>query len=61
MSINGKLREMYLDYVNNYLSVECFAYRNNIELDDAHAIIKMGRLYHENYCADGFEIASSDK
>ena len=61
MSINGKLRELYLDYLNNYISVEVFAERNNIETEEAIKLIDMGRYYHNSYASLGFEMRGSDK
>ena len=61
MSINGKLRELYLDYWNNYISVETFAERNNIETEEALQLIAMGKRYHNDYAQLGFEIRESDK
>mgnify|MGYP000506903571 CR=1 FL=1 len=61
MSINGRLREMYLDYLNNYISVETFAERNNIETEEAMQLIDMGKRYHNDYAQLGFEIRGSDK
>ena len=43
------LRTSFLDYFNNYLTVEKFAEHNNITETDANTIIEMGRKYHEEY------------
>jgi hypothetical protein len=61
MSINGRLRELFLDYLNNYISVETFAERNNIETQEAMQLIDMGRRYQYDYLTLGFEIRESDK
>jgi|TARA_R110000824_G_scaffold32819_6_gene105788 hypothetical protein len=37
------IQEMYLDYVNNYLTVEVFAEHYNIRVQTAHFIINAGR------------------
>ena len=47
--MNTILRSMYLNWVNNYLSVEVFAEHNNITVNDAHILIGMGKRYHEEY------------
>lgn len=41
------LQLAYLEYVNDYLTVECFAAQNAITLDEAQAIIDAGRIIHE--------------
>jgi len=47
--MNNILRETYLDWVNNFLTVEYFAEYHNISVEDAHALINMGKQYHEQY------------
>lgn len=37
----------YLDYVNNYLTVEKFAEHNGVSVDQANQIIKLGKEIHE--------------
>ncbi len=39
--------DMYLDWVNNYSSVEVFAEHKQISVDLACLIIKEGRILHE--------------
>lgn len=48
--MNKILREFYLDYVNNYLTVEKIAEHNGIGTDHAIKLIEMGKEYHEEYC-----------
>tara|TARA_R100000697_G_scaffold123752_1_gene158139 strand:- start:1677 stop:1880 length:204 start_codon:yes stop_codon:yes gene_type:complete len=38
---------LYLDWVNNYLSLEVFAEHNQISIKLASLIIKEGRILHE--------------
>lgn len=38
-----KTIEMYLDYVNNFLTVDCFAEYYNISVREANIIINEGR------------------
>ena len=45
-----KLREAFLDFFNNYLTIEKFAEHNGLELDEATAIIMIGRACHERHC-----------
>ena len=46
---NQVLREMFLDYFNNYLSVAKFAEHNEISMTKATLLIEMGRELHEEY------------
>jgi hypothetical protein len=45
------LRELYLDYVNNYLTPTCFAEHNGLDIDQAREILKIGRSLHEKNVA----------
>ena len=49
--------EMYLDYVNNFLSVEAFSSHYGISVDLAILVIKEGRILHELNCVgyDGLD------
>lgn len=40
------LIEMYLDYVNSFLTVEKFAEYYDLEKQDAFILIDLGRKYH---------------
>jgi hypothetical protein len=46
---NKTLRELYLDYVNNYLTVAKFAEHNGITVSQASTLIFIGRDLHERY------------
>ena len=48
-TIQEHLRTSFLDYFNNYLTVEKFAEHNNITDGNAQIIINMGKKYHEPY------------
>ena len=37
----------YLDYYNNYLSVELYAEMNGLEIEEARALIQIGHKVHE--------------
>jgi hypothetical protein len=43
------LIDKYLDYVNNYLTLDKFAEHNEISSEHAFFIISFGRDYHEEY------------
>ena len=45
------LREAYLDYVNNYLTVDVYADRNGLTYDQASRLIQLGRECHESHCS----------
>lgn len=51
MRIKITLADLFLDYFNNYLTVEKFAEHNELDVDDAKAIIELGRKYHEQRAA----------
>ena len=38
--------DFYLDWFNNYLTVEKIAEHHGLDLDDAKALISMGRYMH---------------
>ena len=40
------LKTLYLDYVNNFITVQAFADYYDFDLDEAHDIINKGRKYH---------------
>jgi len=42
-----KAVEMYLDYSNNYLTVECFAAHHDITVDEANELLEYGCFLHE--------------
>jgi len=45
-----KKAELFLDYLNNYLSVACFAEHLEIAEPLAAGLIREGREIHENNC-----------
>jgi hypothetical protein len=59
-SANCALRHLYIEWRNNYISIEKFAANNNIDLDIARMIIDKGRIYHDIYCQYSFESAEAD-
>ena len=46
------LKEYYLEYLNNYLTVEVFAEHNNIGIELAMDILKTGKEYHHEDSAE---------
>jgi hypothetical protein len=40
----------YLDWVNNYISTDCFAESYGLSKNDALALIDQGRIEHEKSC-----------
>ncbi len=45
---DSDLQQMYLDYVNNFLTVEKFAEHYNISNNEANKVIIAGELAHAN-------------
>ena len=41
------LADAYLHWYNNYLTAEVWAEHNGLDVDDAKAILALGRKYHE--------------
>jgi hypothetical protein len=59
-TLQEHLRTSFLDYFNNYLTVEKFAEHNNITEGDAQIIINMGKKYHEKYALLWAELANRE-
>jgi hypothetical protein len=55
--MSDQLQAFYLDYFNNYLTVDRIAEHNGMTKEHAQELINMGRIIHEtrveawNYCA----------
>ena len=49
-SLERVLREYYLDWVNNFLTVARFAEYHGLTTKQAQQVIEMGRDLHESYC-----------
>ena len=49
MTANQLFIAAFLDYFNNYLTIEKYAERNEISIEDATNLIDAGRKYHEKY------------
>ena len=48
MSIKDEIIDFYLDYVNDYLSVDLIAEHNEITVQHASQLIEIGREMHES-------------
>ena len=49
MTANQFFRAAFLDYFNNYMTVEKYAEDNEISTADAKELIDIGRKYHEKH------------
>ena len=49
MTANKYFRAAFIDYFNNYLTIEKYAEDNGISTADATNLIDAGRKYHEQY------------
>jgi len=49
---NEYMRELYLDYVNNYLTVGRFGEHNGLDFDQADVMLEIGKALHEQYVND---------
>lgn len=47
MSIQSESISAYLDWVNNFLTVDRFAEHYNLSADDATTVIALGKKFHE--------------
>ena len=49
MTANQFFMAAFLDYFNNYLTIEKYAEDNEISIEDATDLIDAGRKYHEQH------------
>ena len=42
-----QLQEFYLDWINNYITLEKIAEHNELTAEDTATLINLGRSYHE--------------
>lgn len=47
-----KLRALYLDWVNNYLTIEKIAFDNGLKPDEMRELIKIGRNCHLRFLGE---------
>ena len=43
------LIDMYLDYINNWSTIEKFSEFHELTTEDAKKILELGKKYHEEY------------
>lgn len=46
---NGYLRELYLEYYNNYLTVQKLAEHNLMTVEDMRRLVDLGKKLHEQH------------
>lgn len=44
------LGDLFLEYFNNFLSIEYFAEHHGLTVDEANEVIAKGRVIHERRC-----------
>lgn len=44
-----QLRKLYIDWFNNWITIDAFCEHHGIHRDDAITLIELGRKYHEAY------------
>ena len=49
MTANQFFRAAFLDFFNNYMTIEEYAEHNEISTADAKKLIDVGRKYHEKH------------
>ena len=47
--VNKTLRDIFLDWTNNYLSLKGFASSNEMTVREAKSILEVGKSLHEKY------------
>ena len=50
--MKNQLQEFYLDWVNNYLTIEKMSEHYGLTADATQTLIDLGRLYHEKGVTD---------
>ena len=48
--MSNQLKAFYLDWMNNYLTVEKMAEHNELTVEDTATLINLGRSYHQESC-----------
>lgn len=49
-----QLQEWYLDFVNNYLTIEKWAEHHQVSVKEANDILSLGKKLHENRLSGDF-------
>ena len=60
-TLNEMLRAKYLEYVNDYLTVDKFAEDNGLHPTEARRCLSMGKHMHETYVEEYKALASVSK
>ncbi len=47
--VNKTVSNIFLDWVNNYLSIKGFSEANDMTIDEAKSLLKIGKALHERY------------
>lgn len=47
------LADFYLSYLNEFLTVECFAEYHDMSINQAKSLLDIGRMLHEERCEPG--------
>ena len=57
----GQLADLYLEWWNDWLTLERFAEYHGVSVDDAEALINMGRQYHDQRAARIKEVEAAQR
>jgi hypothetical protein len=57
----GQLADLYLEWWNDWLTLERFAEYQGVSVDDAEALINMGRQYHDQRAARIKEVEAAQR
>jgi hypothetical protein len=60
MNIRQQISAAYLDYFNNYLTLEKYAEHKGITLDQAKALIELGRSIHQELVTNDTDSNNKD-
>lgn len=44
------LANFYLEFINEFLTIERFAAYHDMEIEHCQTLVNMGRVYHEERC-----------
>lgn len=58
MSIKANIQEVYLDWVNNFLTIEKFAEYYGLDRFEAALLVKLGEAIHERIVRETKELAA---
>ena len=49
-TMSNQLKAFYLDWMNNYLTIEKMAEHNELTVEDTAMLINLGRSYQQQSC-----------